>query len=80
MLEEVEQISSSGDARTQLKSILDAVANWIQILPDVKSLPASNGDRTSDVNLTPLERCFARELFKGKGVLQIVRNELSLVR
>ena len=55
------------------------VEEWLSALPSPASLPAISIERTSDINMSSIERCLAREVAVGVGVLKAVRYDLEQV-
>lgn len=67
--------------KSQAKSTLDTVTTWIAQLKEAHNLvPIIDPSFSSDVSCSPLQRCLAREIFKGKNILGYVLHDLSLVR
>jgi hypothetical protein len=80
-MEDVVQSSGAvGDASSQLKSTLESVERWLAILPTDDAILTVDTDRSSDVLASPLERCLAREVSKGKAAVALVRGDLQLIR
>lgn len=78
-VEDLENISSEN--KGHLKSALDAVTTWITQLTEVlKFVPNIDASFSSDASSSPLQRCLAREIFKGKHILDCILQDLSSVR
>jgi dynein heavy chain 1 len=77
----IDSAQEGGQSKTAstLKAILDTVTAWLAALPTEAALPIVASERASDVSASPMERCLAREILKGKAVLTRVRGDLSIV-
>jgi dynein heavy chain 1, cytosolic len=79
-VEEID-LSLSTERTGQLKSGLDTVSSWIaQLSEALNQVPKIDLSFSSDVGCSPLQRCLAREIAKGKGILSSVLDDLSFVR
>lgn len=72
--------ASTGGASAHLTAMLDLVDRWTSSLPSVNTMPAIDLARTSEAEASPLERCLAREAYKGKSVVSMVLEDLQLIR
>jgi hypothetical protein len=79
-VEEID-LNLSTENTGQLKSGLDTVSTWItQLSEAMTQVPKIDLSFSSDVGCSPLQRCLAREIVKGKQILACVLDDLSFVR
>jgi len=69
--------SASSNPLLQLQNTVD---RWVSSLPELSSMPMVDIEKTSDASSLPLDRCLAREVIKGRTVIQLVYNDLTLLR
>jgi dynein heavy chain 1, cytosolic len=73
-------MSISADSKGQ-KSGLETISAWIlQLTEALNQIPSIDLSFSSDVSCSPLQRCLAREIFKGKLILSSVLDDISFVR
>jgi hypothetical protein len=73
-------INISADSKGQ-KSGLETISAWIlQLSEALGQIPNIDLSFSSDVSCSPLQRCLAREIFKGKQILSSVLDDISSVR
>ena len=77
----IDSAQEGGQSKTAstLKTILDTATAWLLALPTDAALPVVASERASDIAASPMERCLAREIVKGRTVLARVREDLSIV-
>lgn len=56
------------------------VDRWLATLPNVSSLPEVSPEQTSDASALPMERYIAREVTKGRNIINFVTKEIKLVK
>jgi hypothetical protein len=62
-----------------LKNVEKMSKKWLAVLPTESSLPHVEVEQTSDANVSPLVRCLAREVMKGRKVICLVVEDLNLL-
>lgn len=73
-------INITVDSKGQ-KSGLETISTWIAQLSEALSqIPNIDLSFSSDVSCTPLQRCLAREISRGKQILSSVLDDISLVK
>ena len=73
--------SGEGTAKDQkrLAALSETVSGWLHALPTVDSMPNVEAQLASDAAASPLDRCMAREIIKGRATVALVRKDLNLV-
>eukprot|EP01035_Chromulina_nebulosa_P017680 gene17680-23270_t len=78
--EETVDISSSSNLTIVSNVLKDNINKWQYSLPTTKTLNVLTYDLSSLDNLsTAFERCLYREIVKGKSILALILNELTLL-
>lgn len=71
--------SAKDSGGSRLRQAEDLAQKWQQALPASNMLPAMDAEKTSDASLLPLDRCLAREVMKGRVVIDIVMSDLNVL-
>jgi len=81
VLDDAEHVSTTeGDVKPQLMSMCETLSIWLNALPGEDLIPVLDVALSYDVCSTPLERYLAREVHRGRSVLQKVRQDIHAVR
>lgn len=81
-----EESKSSGDSgattkdKKRLLALSETVTSWLAALPTVEAMPNVEAHLASDAAASPLDRCMAREIIKGRATVALVRKDLQLVQ
>ncbi len=79
-LQEEEGGHDEDKGKDKQKRLLATVDTWLAALPTLQSMPAISAQLASDATASPLSRCLAREVIKGRCAVETVRNHLNLIR
>lgn len=71
--------SDSIGSSVSLTQLSTAINGWKTLLPKIASLPMVNPENVSDVSMTSMERCLAREVSIGTKILKTVTADLDLI-
>ncbi len=66
--------------KQRLLAMQNTVDGWLKALPTVDAMANVDAGLTSDATASPLNRCVAREVVKGRDTVAVVRTDLDLVR
>lgn len=72
--------SAASKDKQRLQAMQSTVEGWLKALPALDAMARVDAGLTSDASASPLSRCLAREVVKGRDTVAVVRNDLDLVR
>jgi len=68
--------ASTAVSINEIEKIQQLVTKWFTALPDTISITMTSAH---DINSSPLQRCLARELIKGRSTIASIRTDLELL-